>query len=138
MEQIESTKCLLAHQNKYVAAYRKSYRLCGGVHLSTQIASGLIGCGAVAALIIPAVLIAVAMAGAIPAGITVILRSAKLQEIKASYKAQFRIFKQLFTEARIMSAEKHVDEQEVIKKIFYNYVAPPPPPITPTTPSRDI
>ena len=37
---------------------------------------------------------------------------------KASYKAQFRIFKQLFTEARIMSAGKDVGEQEVIKKIF--------------------
>ena len=69
------------HLNKYVAAYRKSYRLCGGVHLSIQIASGLIGCGAVAALI-PAVRIAVAIAGAIPAGITVISRFAKFEEKK--------------------------------------------------------
>ena len=64
-----------------MAAYRKSYRLCGGVHLSIQIVSGLVGCGAAAALI-PAVPIAVAIAGAIPAGITVVLRFAKLEEKK--------------------------------------------------------
>ena len=62
-----------------MAAYRKSYRLCGGVHLPIQNAYGLFGFGAVAALI-PAVPIAVAFAGAIPAGITVILRFAKLEE----------------------------------------------------------
>ena len=74
-----------------MAAYRKSYRLCGGVPLSAQIASGLIGCRAVAALI-PAVPIAVAIACAISAGITVILRFAKLEEKKASFKALFRFF----------------------------------------------
>ena len=96
MEKNESTCSLLRHLNKYVAAYRKSYRFCRGVHLSIQIISG--GCGAAAALI-PAVPIAVAVAGTNPAGITVVLRFAKLE-------AQFRIFKQLFREARIMSAEK--------------------------------
>ena len=70
----------MARLNKYVAAYRKGYRLCGGVHISILIASGLIGCGAVAALI-P---IAVAIAGAIPAGITVILRFAKLEGKKST------------------------------------------------------
>ena len=124
-----------------MAAHRKSYRLCGGVHLSIQIVSGLVGFGAAAALI-PAVAIAVAIAGDIPAGITVVSRFAKLEEKKTSYKVQFRVFKQLFTEARIMSVAKQVDEQEVIKKIFSrileieketNYVSPPPPP-----PSRDI
>ena len=58
-----------------MAAYRKNYRLCRGVHLSFQIVSGVIGRGAVLALI-PAVPLAVATAGAIPAGITVILKFA--------------------------------------------------------------
>ena len=88
-----------------MAVCRKSHRLCGGVHLSLQIVSGLVGCGAAAALI-PAVPIAVAIVGSMPAGITVVLRFAKLEEKKASYKAQFRVFKQLFTEARIISTEK--------------------------------
>ena len=132
MEKIESTRSLLHHLNKCVAACRKSYRLCGGVHLSIHIISGLVGCGAAAALI-PAVSIATAIAGAIPAGITVVLRFAKLEEKMVSYKAQFRVFKQLFTEARFMSAEKNVDKQEVIKELFSriqeieketNYVAP--------------
>ena len=92
MEENETKKCLLAHLNKFVAAYRKSYSLCGGVHLLIQTASGLTGCGAVAGLI-PAVPIAAAIAGAIPAGITVILRFAKLKEKKATYKVRFRIFK---------------------------------------------
>ena len=98
MDKIESTICticLLAHLNEY----RKIYRLCGGVRFSVPIASGLIGCGAVAALT-PAVPIAVAIADAIPAGITFILRFAKVEEKKAGYKAQSRIFKQLFAEAR--------------------------------------
>ena len=142
MEKFESTKCLLAHLNKYVVASGKSYRLYGGVNLSFQIALGLTGFGAVVSLI-PAVPIAVAIAGAIPAGITVILRFAKPEEKKVSYKAQFRIFKQLITEARIMSAGKDVDEQKVIKNIFSrileiekepNYVAPSHPP----APSSDI
>ena len=38
------------HLNEYTAADQKSYRLCGGVHLSIQIVSGLVGCGAAAVL----------------------------------------------------------------------------------------
>ena len=75
------------HLNKYVAAYRKSYRLCGGVHLSIQIASGLTGCGAAVALI-PTVPITVATASAISAGITVTLKFAKRRK-QTSYEAQF-------------------------------------------------
>ena len=60
----------MIYLNKYVAAHGKSYRLCGQVQLSIQMASGLIGCETVAAFI-PPVQIAVATADALPAGITI-------------------------------------------------------------------
>ena len=78
------------------------------------------------------------MDGAILAGITVILRFAKKEEKKLVSKYNSECLNNS-AEARIMSAGKDVDEQEVIKKIFSrileiekepNYIAP--------TPSRDI
>ena len=80
-----------AHLRKYESAHRKSYRLCEGVHLSLQIDSGLIGCGAVASFI-PAVPIAVAIGSAIPVGITVIVRFAKHEEKKSYFQSRIPKF----------------------------------------------
>ena len=53
-EKIATIDQLEAHLSKYVAAYRKSYKICHNMHLSLKILAGLLGCGAVLALV-PAV-----------------------------------------------------------------------------------
>ena len=74
-EKVETIDQFETHLSKYVAAYRKSYKICRSVHLYLQILAGLLGCGAVLALV-PAVPISVAIAGALPAGISVIVSKA--------------------------------------------------------------
>ena len=37
VEKVETIDQLEAHLNKYVAAYRKSYKICRSAHLSLQI-----------------------------------------------------------------------------------------------------
>ena len=71
-EKVKTIDQLEAHLSKYVAAYRKSYKICRSTHLSLQILAGLLGCGAVLALV-PAVPIFVAIAGALPAGKSVVV-----------------------------------------------------------------
>ena len=61
-EKAEIINQLETHLSIYVAAYRKSYKICRSVHLSLQILAGFLGCGAVLALV-PAVPIFVAIAG---------------------------------------------------------------------------
>ena len=53
-EKVETIDQLEAHLSKYAAAYRKSYKICRSTHLSPQIFAGILGCGAVLALV-PAV-----------------------------------------------------------------------------------
>ena len=84
-EKVETIHQLETHLTKYVAAYRKSYKICRSVHLSLQILAGLPGCGAVLALV-PAVPIFVAIAGTLPAGISVVVSKAQLKKKKASIK----------------------------------------------------
>ena len=71
-EKVKTIDQLEAHLSKYVAAYRKSYKICRSTHFSLQILAGLLGCGAVLALV-PAVPIFVAIAGALPAGKSVVV-----------------------------------------------------------------
>ena len=66
-EKVETIVQLETRLSKYVAAHRKSYKLCRSTHLSLQILARLLGCSAVLALV-PAVPIFVAIAGALPAG----------------------------------------------------------------------
>ena len=73
-----------------------------------QIDFGLVGCGVAAALITA---VPIAFAIAIASSNYCCFKVCKTRRKKASYKAQFRIFKQLLTEARIMSMEKNVNEQ---------------------------
>ena len=75
VEKVETIVQLETHLSKYVAVYRKSYKICRSAHLSLQILAGLLGCGAVLALV-PAVPIFVAIAGALPAGISVVVSKA--------------------------------------------------------------
>ena len=53
-EKVETINQLEANLSKYVAAYRKSYKICRSTHLSLQILAGLLGCCVVLALV-PAV-----------------------------------------------------------------------------------
>ena len=76
-EKVETIHQLETHLSKYVAAYRKSYKICRSAHLSLQILAELLEYGAVLALV-PAVPIFVAIAGASPAGISVVLSILRL------------------------------------------------------------
>ena len=85
VEKVETIDQLETHLSKYVAAYRKSYKICRSVHLSLQILPGLLGCSAVLALV-PAVPIFVVIAGALPAGISVVVSEAQLKEKESPIK----------------------------------------------------
>ena len=63
-EKVETIHQLETLLSKYVAAYRKNYKICCSAHLSLQILAGLLGCSAFLALV-PAVPIFVAIAGAL-------------------------------------------------------------------------
>ena len=91
---VETIVQLETHLSKYVAAYRKSYKICRSAHISVQVLDGLLVCGAVLALV-PAVPIFVAIAGALPAGISVVVSKAQLKEKESFYKSCHRTFKQL-------------------------------------------
>ena len=98
-EKVEIIDQLETHLSKYVAAYRMSYKIYRSAHLSLQILAGLLGCGAVLA-IVPAVPNFVAIAGALPAGISVVVSKAQLKEKESLYKGCHRIFKQLFAKSK--------------------------------------
>ena len=85
VEKVETIDQLETHLSKYVAADRKSYKICHSAHLSLQILAGLLGCGAVLALV-PAVPIFVAIACSLPAGISVVVSKAQLKEKESLYK----------------------------------------------------
>ena len=131
-EQVETTDQLEAHLSKYVAAYRKSYKICRHTHLTLQSLAGLLGCSAVLALV-PVVPIFVAIAGALPAGIRVVVSKAQLKEKESFYKGCHRTFKQLLREVQMNKMRPDVDEKEIIRETFpkilqlekgANYVVP--------------
>ena len=117
VEKVETTDQLETHLSKYVAAYRKSYRICRSAHLSLQILGGLLGCGAVLALV-PAVPIFVAITGALPAGVSVVVSKVQLKEKESLYKGCHRTFKQLLREVKMNKMRPHVDEREIIRETF--------------------
>ena len=132
VEKLETIDQLEAHLSKYVAAYRKSYKICRSAHLSLQILAGLLGCGAVLALV-PAVPIFVAIAGALPACISVLVSKAQLKEKESLYKGCHRAFKQLLREVQMNKIRSDVDEGVIIGETFSkilqlekeaNYVVP--------------
>ena len=67
--------------------------------LSLQILAGLLGCGAVLALV-PAVPIFVAIAGALPADISVDVSKAQLKEKESICKGCHRTFKHSFAKSK--------------------------------------
>ena len=117
VEKVETTDQLEAHLSKYIPAYRKSYKICRSAHLSLQIHAELLGCGAVLALV-PAVPIVVAMVGALPAGISVVVSKVQLKEKQSLYKGCHRPFKQLLREVQMNKMRPDVDEREIIKETF--------------------
>ena len=132
VEKLETIDHLEAHLNKYVAAYRKSYKICRSVHLSLQILAGLLACGAILALV-PAVPNFVAIAGALQAGISVVVSKAHLKEKESLYKGCHRTFKQLLREVQMNKMRSDVDERVIIGETFSkilqlekeaNYVVP--------------
>ena len=116
-EKVETIHQLETHLSKYVAAYRNSNKICRSAHLSLQILVGLLGCGAVLALVL-AVLIFVAITGALPAGIIVVKNKAQLKEKESLYKGCHRAFKQLLREVQMNKMRADVDEREIIRETF--------------------
>ena len=132
VEKVETIVQLETHLSKYVAAYRNSYKICRSAHLSLQILAGLLGFGAVLALV-PAVPIFVVIAGALPAGISVVVSKAQPKEKEILYKGCLRTFKQLLREVQMNKMRPDVDEREIIRETFSkilqlekgaNYVVP--------------
>ena len=117
VEKFETIDQLETHLSKYVAAYRKIYKICRSAHLSLQILAGLLWCSAVLALV-PAVPIFVAITGALPAGKNVVLSKAQLKEKESLYKGCHRTFKQLLREVQMNTMRLGVYEREIIRKIF--------------------
>ena len=113
-EKVETIVQLETHLSKYVAAYRKSYKICRNIHLTLQIFAGLLGRGAVLALV-PAVPMFVAIAGA---GISVVVSKAQLKEKESLYKGCHRTFKQLLREVQMNKMRADVDEREIIRETF--------------------
>ena len=74
-------------------------------------------CGAVLALV-PAVPIFVAVAGALTAGISVVVSKAQLKEKENLYKGCHRTFKQLLREVQTNQMRPDVDERKIIRKTF--------------------
>ena len=116
-EIVETILQLETHLIKYVAAYRKSYKICRNTHLILQILAGLLGGGAVLALV-PVVPILVAIAGVLPAGISVVVGKAQLKEKESRYKACHRTFKQLLREVQMNKMRLDVDKREIIRETF--------------------
>ena len=131
-EKVETIVQLETHLSKYVAPYRKSYKIYRNTHLTLQIFAGLLGCGAVLALV-PVVPIFVAIAGALPAGISVVVSKAQLKEKESLHKGYHRTFKQLLRGVQMNKMRPDVDEREIIRETFSkisdlekgaNYVVP--------------
>ena len=131
-EKVETIHQLETLLSKYVAAYRKSYKICRSAHLSLQILAGLLGCGAVLSLV-SAVPIFVAIAGTFPAGISVVVSKAQLKEKENLYKGCHRTFKLLLRKVQMNKMRPNVDEREIIRETFSkildlkketNYVVP--------------
>ena len=116
-EKVETIAQLDTHLSKYGVTYRKSYKICRNTHLTLKILARLLGCGAVLALV-PVVPIFVAIAGALPAGISVVVGKAQLKEKESRYKGCHRTFKQLLREVQINKMRPDVDEKEIIRKTF--------------------
>ena len=114
-EKVKTIHQLETHLSKYVAAYRKSYKICRSAHLSLQILAGLLGCGTVLALV-PAVPIVVAIAGNLPAGISVVVNKAQLKEKENLYKGCHLTFKQLHREVPMNKMRPDVDERDIIRE----------------------
>ena len=131
-EKVETTDQFEAHLSKYVAAYRKSYKICRHTHLALQIFAGLLGCGAVLDFA-PVVPFFVAIAGDLPAGISVVVSKAQLKKKESFYKGCHRTFKQLLREVQMNKMRPDVDEKEIVRETFSqilqlekraNYVVP--------------
>ena len=117
VEKVETNDQLETNLSKYVAAYRKSYKICRSAHISLQILAGLLGCSAVLVLV-PAVPIFVVIAGALQAGINVVVNKVQLKEKESLYKGCNRTVKQLLREVQMNKMRPNVDEREIIRETF--------------------
>ena len=117
VEKVETIDQFETHLSKYVTAYRKSYKICRSALLSLQIVAGLLGCGAVLALV-PSVPIFVAIIGVLPAGISVVVSKAQLKEKESLYKGCLRTSKQLLREVQLNKMRPDVEERKIIRFWF--------------------
>lgn len=104
---IETIRSLYIHLKKYVAAYRKSYRLCRSPHLTVQFVSGVIGY-LTSLTLVPAIPLLFSIACTIPARVSVKKsQNSKKKNLDLKHNTE-RVLKQFLTEARIMSDKKIV------------------------------
>ena len=120
VEKVETIDQLETNLSKYVAAYRKSYKICRIAHISLQILAGFLGCSAVLVLV-PAVPIFVVIAEALQAGISFVVKKVQLEEKESLYKGCNRTFKQLLRKVQMNKMRLNVDEREIIRETFLKY-----------------
>ena len=99
---------------RMTAAYRKSYKLFGGVHKALMIVGGILTSSGMIALI-PAVPVFVAGVTAVPIVLTVISQNLKLGEKKESLKHCHKEYRILWTRVRLLQDEP---EESVLNEIF--------------------
>jgi len=113
---IETIDQLIIYLTKLAAAYRKSYKFCGRINTGLQITAGIMGCSAALALV-PAIPIFVAIIGAAPPIVTIIINKLKIEDKKTILKMHYQRIKQLLTKARIGKISSE-DKNKVIEEIF--------------------
>ena len=99
---------------RMTAAYRKSYKLLGGIHKALLITGGILTSSGMIALI-PAVPVFVAGVTAVPIILTMISQNLKLGEKKEILKHCHKEYKILLT--RVRSLQNQADES-VLNEIF--------------------
>jgi len=129
-EKIVTIEALIVYLERVCSAYRKSYKLLGGLNKGILITSGILTSTTILVLI-PAVPILLASIGAVPVVLTIINQNLKLSEKKEKLKLQHKNYKQLLTYVRSKIFEENA--AEVVKDVFNrslefqkndNYVTP--------------
>ena len=109
---------LIDHLTRLVAAYRRSYKLCGIINTTLQIVSGIIGCTAVLALV-PAIPVFIAVVGAVPPVVAVLASKTRIAEKKTLLKTHHRSFKQLLS---YVQATAGLENDEEVIRITFNKI----------------
>ena len=114
-EKIETIEALVAYLERVCSAYRKSYKLLGGINKGILITTGILTSAPILVLV-PVIPVFVAGVAAVPVILTIINQNLKLSEKKEKLKLQHKNYKQLLTYVRSKVFEEN--EAEVVKDVF--------------------